>query len=86
MNIGYAMVPIGNAALDTRLDFEAPWGAGARHRERDAVYQAAVTAAEAGFNARASSGSALAGRKSIANQALELITASTAPMKNAACQ
>lgn len=53
---------------------------------RCAVHQTAVTAARAGFNARASSGPALAARKSIANQALELITASTAPMKNAACQ
>lgn len=26
MNIGYAMVPIGSAALDTRLDIAAPWG------------------------------------------------------------
>jgi glycine cleavage system aminomethyltransferase T len=26
MNIGYAMVPIGSAAPDTRLDIEAPWG------------------------------------------------------------
>jgi glycine cleavage system aminomethyltransferase T len=26
MNIGYAMVPIGHAALDTRLDIQAPWG------------------------------------------------------------
>jgi len=25
-NIGYAMVPIGNAALDSRLDIAAPWG------------------------------------------------------------
>jgi len=26
MNIGYAMVPIGSTAPDTRLDIEAPWG------------------------------------------------------------
>ena len=26
MNIGYAMVPIGNTALNARLDIEAPWG------------------------------------------------------------
>jgi hypothetical protein len=26
MNIGYAIVPIGNAALDTRLDIAIPWG------------------------------------------------------------